>query len=109
VTIGLNGHEIEHPNDCRKTTISVQYLKHLALVAESEVLVVLIKAYDLDLKLPWFRTRNSEMDWSKILLLSLRNPTSSDTQDTLANKQEESGVSIELRSATAFDDLLAGE
>jgi len=39
----------------------------------------------------------------------LRNPTSSDTQDTLPNKQEESGVSIELLSATAFDDLLAGE
>jgi len=41
--------------------------------------------------------------------LSLRNPTGSDTQDTLPNKQEESAVSIELLSATAFDDLLAGE
>jgi hypothetical protein len=39
----------------------------------------------------------------------LRNPTGSDTQDTLPNNQEESGVSIEIRSATAFDDLLAGE
>jgi hypothetical protein len=90
-------------------TISVQYLKHLAPVDESEVLVVPIKAYDLVLGLPWFRARNPEIDWSKTLLLSLRNPTSSDTQDALRNMQEESGVSIELLSATAFDDLLAGE
>jgi len=39
----------------------------------------------------------------------LRNPTGSDTQDTLPNLQEESGVGIELLSVTAFDDLLAGE
>ena len=49
------------------------------------------------------------MDWSKNLLLSLRNPTGSATQDTLPNKQEESRVSFELLSATAFDDQLAGE
>ena len=108
-TLGLNGHVIEHANDSRKTTISVQYLNHLAPVDESEVLVVPIKAYDLVLGLPWLRARNPEIDWSKKLLLSLRNPTGSDTQDTLQNKQEESGVSIELHSATAFDDLLAGE
>jgi hypothetical protein len=54
-TLGLNGHVIEHANDSRKTTISVQYLKHLAPVDESEVVVVLIKAYDLVLGLPWFR------------------------------------------------------
>jgi len=39
----------------------------------------------------------------------LRNPTGSDPQDTLPNKHEEGGVSVELLSATAFDDLLAGE
>jgi hypothetical protein len=43
------------------------------------------------------------------LLMSLRNPTGSDTQDTLPNMQEERGVRIELLSATAFVDLLAGE
>jgi len=108
-TLGLNGHVIEHANDSRKTTISVQYLKHLAPVTESEVLVVPVKAYDLVLGLPWFRARNPEIDWSKKLLLSLSNPTDSDTQDTLPNMQEESGVSIELLSATAFDDRLASE
>jgi len=109
ITLGLNGHVIVHANDSRKTTIAVQYLKHLAPVDESEVLVVPIKEYDLVPGLPWFRARNLEIHWSKRLLLSLRNPTGSDSQDTLQNKQEESGVSIELLSATAFDDLLAGE
>jgi hypothetical protein len=84
-------------------------LKHLAPGDESEVLVVPIKEYHLVLRLPWFRAQIPEIDWSKKLLLSLRNPTGSDTQDTLPNMQEEGGVSIELLSATAFDDLLAGE
>ena len=53
-TLGLNRHVIEHANDSGTTTISVQYLKHLAPVDESEVLVVPIKAYDLVLGLPWF-------------------------------------------------------
>jgi hypothetical protein len=61
------------------------------------------------LRLPWFRARNPEIDWSKKLLLSLRNPTGSDTQDTLPTIQEERGVSIELLSDTTFDDVLAGE
>ena len=73
------------------------------------MLVVPIKAYDLVPGLPSFLARNPEMDWSKILHLSLKNPTGSDTQDTLPNQQEESGVSIQLLSAIAFDDLLAGE
>jgi len=107
--LGLNRHVIEHAKDSQIITISVQYLKHLALVDESQVQVVLIKAYDLVLGLPWFWDRNPEIDWSKNSLLSLRNPTGSDTQDTLPTKQEESGVSIELLSATAFDDQLAGE
>jgi hypothetical protein len=46
-TLGLNGHVIEHANDSGKTTISVQYLKHLAPVDESEVLAVPIKAYEM--------------------------------------------------------------
>jgi hypothetical protein len=41
--------------------------------------------------------------------LSFRNPTGSDTQDTLQNIQEDSGVSVELLSATACDDLLDGK
>jgi hypothetical protein len=43
-TLGLNGHVIEHANDSRKTTISVQYLKHLAPVDQLEVLQVPNKA-----------------------------------------------------------------
>jgi hypothetical protein len=84
-------------------------LKHLAPVDESEVLEVPIKAYDLVVRLPRFRARNAEIDWSKRLLLSLRNPTGSDTQDILLNKLQESAVSIELLSATAFDGLLTGK
>jgi hypothetical protein len=54
-TLGLNGHVIQHANDSRKTTISVQYLQHPAPFDESEVLVVPIKAYDRVFGLPWFR------------------------------------------------------
>jgi hypothetical protein len=108
-TLGLNRYVIEHANDCRKTTISGQHLKHLAPVDESEVLVVPIKPYTLVLGVPWFQARKPEIDNSKKFLLSLRNPTGSDTHDTLPNMQVDSGVSIELLSATAFHDLLAGE
>jgi hypothetical protein len=50
--LGLKGHVIEHVNDSRTTTMTVQYMKHLAPVDELEVLVVLIKAYDLVLMVP---------------------------------------------------------
>jgi len=82
---------------------------HLAPVEASEVVLVPIKAYDLVLGLPWFRARYPDTPWSKKLLLSSMNPTGSDTHNTLPNMQEESGVSIELLSATEFGDLLAGE
>jgi hypothetical protein len=100
---------IELANVSRKMTNSVQYLNQLAAADKYEVLVVPIKACDLVLRLLWFRARNPNIDWLKKLLFSLKNLAGSDTQDTLPNKQEESGVSIAVHSATAFDDLLAGE
>jgi len=39
-------------------------MDHLAPVHEPEVLVVPITAYDVVLGLPWFKTRNLEIDWA---------------------------------------------
>jgi len=111
-TLGLNGQMMEHARDSRKATISAQYLDHLALVDEPEVLVVPIKAYDSVLGLPWFAARNLEIEWSQNGLVSLRTPCGSgshSTDDTQLGQPERSGVSIETLSATAFGDLLASE
>jgi hypothetical protein len=43
-------------------------------VDEPDVLVVPMMAYDLVLGLPWFQSRNPEIDWSKGQLLGLRTP-----------------------------------
>lgn len=49
---GLNGHVMVSAKESRKTSISVQYLEHLAPVDEPEVLIVPMKAYNLVLELP---------------------------------------------------------
>ena len=63
-TLGLGGQIMQHAKDSRKTSITVQYMEHLAPVTEPEVLVVPMRAYDLVLRLPWFRARNPEIDWN---------------------------------------------
>jgi len=62
-TLCLNGHVMAHPSESRKTTFMVQYMEHLSLVQESEVLVVPMRAYDLVLGLPWLQSRNPDVDW----------------------------------------------
>jgi len=109
MTCGHNGHVIQHVNDSWKMKISVEQMKRVDPDDESEVLVVLIEAYDLGFRCLRFWAWNLEIAWLKRVLLSLKNPISSNSQDTLRNKQEESGVSIVLLPATAFVDLLAGE
>ena len=73
-TLGLDSRVMMSAKDSRKTTISCQYFEHLAQVDEPDVLVVPMTAYDLVLGLPWFQSRNPEIDWSKGQLLGLRTP-----------------------------------
>jgi hypothetical protein len=73
-TQGLNGQLMMSAKESRKTNISVQYFEHLAPVDQPEVLIVPMKAYDLVLGLPWFKSRNPEINWVRGQLTALRNP-----------------------------------
>jgi len=64
-TLSLNTGVMQHAKDSRKTPITVQYLKSLTPVDESDVLVVPILAYDLVLVSRWFRRRNPDIDWDR--------------------------------------------
>jgi hypothetical protein len=128
-TLGLNGHVMAHASESRKTTFTVQYMEHLSPVQESEVLVVPMRAYDLVLGLPWFQSRNPDVDWQSGRLLALRTPGGAevvavdrvDHQECPGNApgstaREEAcsegggGIpDIQILGATAFDDLLASE
>jgi hypothetical protein len=55
---------IVHARESRKTAMTVQFMDHLAPVLEPEVLVVPMRAYDLELGLPGFKTRKPEIDWA---------------------------------------------
>jgi len=74
-THGLDGHVIVHARESRKTAITVQYMDHLAPVHQPEVLVVPMRAYNLVLGLPWFKTRKPEIDWATGRLTSLKTPS----------------------------------
>lgn len=69
-TLGLDGQVMEHGRDSRILTISGQYFNHVAPVDQPEVLVILMKAYNLALGQPWFRARNRQIDWSENRLSS---------------------------------------
>jgi hypothetical protein len=59
-------------------------------------------AYDLVLGLPWFKTRNPEIDWEAGKLLSLRCKSSH-------GEEARTGPDIQMLSATAFGDLCASD
>jgi len=128
-TLGLNSHVMAHASESRKTTFKVQYMEHLSLVQESEVPVVPMRAYDLVLGLPWFQSRNPDVDCQSGRLLALQTPEGADVvavdrvdhQECPGNApgctaREEAcsegggGIpDIQILGATAFDDLLASE
>jgi len=72
-THGLHCQVMVHTKESRKTAMTVEYIDHLAPVHEPEVLVVPIRASNLVLGLPWFKTRKLEIDWATGRLTSLRN------------------------------------
>ena len=128
-TLGLNGHVKAHASESRETTFTVQYMEHLSPVKESEVIVVPMRAYDLVLGLPWFQSRNPDVDWQSGRLLAFRTTGGAevvavdrvDHQECPGNApgstaREEacseggSGIpDIQILGATAFDDLQASE
>ena len=59
----------------RKTAMTVQYMDHLAPDHEPEVVVIPMRAYDLVLGLPWFKTHKPEIDWATGRLSSFRTPS----------------------------------
>ena len=77
-------------------------------------------AYDHVLGLPWFQSRNPEIDWSKGKLSGLRTPVgNSGNEQTITSLPQGDGsaedgacepppaVYIQFSGATAFDDLHA--
>jgi hypothetical protein len=70
-TLCPNGQVMAYTSESRKTAFTVQYMEHLAPVQESEVLVMPMRAYDLVLGLPWFQSRNPDVDWQPGRLLAL--------------------------------------
>jgi len=123
-TLGLGGQIMQHAKDGRKTSITVQYMEHLAPVTEPEVLVVPKRAYDLVLRLPWFRGRNPELDWNLRRLTALRPPNGPQAahiisgedkappeahEKLLERDKDTPAPNIQLLRATASDDVLAGE
>jgi len=72
--LSFKGQVVAHASDSQKTAFMIQYMEHLSPVRESEMLVVPMQAYGLVLGLPWFQSRNPDVDWQCGQLLSLRTP-----------------------------------
>jgi hypothetical protein len=106
-TYGLDGNIMSHARDSRKTRLSVSYFEHEQPVDESDVLIVPMTAYDLVLGLPWFKTRNPEIDWEagKLLSLQRRQPNRHGKEVS----PTETGPDIQTLSATAFEDLCSSD
>jgi hypothetical protein len=129
MTLGLTGQVMAHASDCGKMAFMVQYMDHLSPVRESEVLVVPMPAYDLVLGVPWFQSRNPEVDWQSGRLLALRTPGGAEvvavdrihhhecTGNVPGSTAREEACSegggsipdIQILGETAFNDLLASE
>jgi hypothetical protein len=108
-TYGLDGNIMSHAKDSRKTRLSVSYFEHEQPVDESDVLIVPMTAYDLVLGLPWFKTRNPEIDWEAGRLLSLQRRQPQLNRHGKEVSPTETGPDIQTLSATAFRDLCASD
>jgi hypothetical protein len=119
-TLGRDSWLMMAAKDSRKITIACPYFEHLAPVEEPDVLVVPMTAYNLVLALPWFQSRNAEIDWSKRQLLGLQIPVgNSGNEQTITSLPQGDGcvgdgaskpppaVDIQFLEATTFDELIA--
>jgi hypothetical protein len=108
-TYGLDGNIMSHARDSRKTRSSVSYFEHEQPVDESDVLIVPMTAYDLVLGLPWFKTRNPEIDWEAGRLLSLQRRQPQLNRHGKEVSPTKTGPDIQTLSATAFEDLCSSD
>ena len=69
----------------------MRYFEDLREVTEGDVLCVPIEDYDLVLGLPWFKTRNPEIDWVANRVLGLRTPQGIIHDPNIENSAEEAG------------------
>jgi hypothetical protein len=72
MTLGVNGQVMAHASDSQKTALTVQYMKHLSPVQESEVFVAPMRACNLVLGLPCFQSRNPDIHWQSGRLMARR-------------------------------------
>jgi hypothetical protein len=72
--LGLDGHLMAHTSERRKTVFMVQYMEHLSPILELEVVVVAMWAHHLVLGLPWFQSRDPDVNWQHGRLFALRTP-----------------------------------
>jgi hypothetical protein len=103
-TYGLDGGVLAHARDSRKTRLALTYFEKQP-VDEPEALIVPMTAYDLVLGLPWFKSRNPEIDWETGKLLSLRRQPKPKEHGSGAST--EVTTDIQTLSGTAFRDLCA--
>jgi len=118
----LNAQVMMSAKESWNVSLLVQYVKHLKLINESEVLVIPMKANDLVLGLPWFKARNPKIDRSKGRLSALQTQNGSqqakiaevDRASSLLaggedNTHDAPPPDIQLLRASAFGHLLASE
>jgi hypothetical protein len=112
---------MQDAEDSCKRWIAIQNLDYLALVNESDVLVVPMRTYNLEFGLPWFNKRNPDIDRAHRRLTAPRSPRASRVEvmtpmtTAVASKVSEAdndtmlmcSPDIQTLGATAFDDLLS--
>ena len=128
-TVDPNGQVMAHASDSRKMAFTVLYMEHISPVLESEVLVVPMWAYDWVWGLPWFQSRNPNVNWQCGRLSALRTAGGAEVVALARVHHQEcpgtvpgstareeacfeggAGIpDIQILGATAYDDLLASE
>jgi hypothetical protein len=74
-THSLDSQVITHVRESCKTAMTVHYMNHSAPGNEPEVLVILMRVYNLVLGLPWFKPRTPEIDSATSRSTSFRTPS----------------------------------
>jgi hypothetical protein len=111
-TYVLDSGVLAHAGDSRKGRLAVKYFAPVDepeardTVDEPEVPIVPMTVYDLVLGLPWFKTRNPEIDWEEGKLLSLRRQP---TKPHSHGKEARAGPDVQMLLDTAFRDLCASD
>jgi len=82
-TLGLGGQIMHHVKDSPETSITVQYMEHLAPVTKQEVLGIPRQVYELVLGPQWFRALNSEIDCNLRRFIHSLSPNGSQPADIL--------------------------